>query len=29
MQWIVAYFVVCVKHIRYEALLFNGDLSLS
>ena len=29
MQWIVAYFVVCVKHIRYEALQFDGDLSLS
>ena len=29
MQWIVAYFVVCVKHIRYEAGPFNRDLSLS
>ena len=28
MLWIVAYFVVCVKHIHYEALPFNGDLSL-
>ena len=29
MQWIVAYFVVCVKHIRYEALQFDDNLSLS